>query len=228
MVQHFLVFSFVLFVSIDNLCYNTQIIKLYGGIQFMRTLRPGEIAQYCDVHQRTVSRWIAQGRLKGYKLPGRGNYRVLLNDFILFLQQQNMPIPNDFVSGEGVATNTVANAKRILIIDDESEIRNAIRRVLRPGGFDIIAAADGFQAGVKILSAKPDLVTLDLSMPGLDGYEVLQFIRQQPEMAHIKIVVISGLSQFDLNMALDLGADVALSKPFDNEQLRNVVNKLLN
>ena len=194
----------------------------------MKTLRPGEIAQYCDVHQRSVSRWIAQGRLKGYKLPGRGNYRVLLNDFILFLQQQNMPIPDDFTSVEGNASDTVSNVKRILIIEDELEVRNAIRRVLRRSDFEFISAADGFQAGVKILSGKPDLVTLDLSMPKLDGYEVLQFIRQQPEMAHIKIVVISGLSEYGLNKALDLGADVALSKPFDNEHLRGVVSQLLN
>lgn len=194
----------------------------------MKTLRPGEIAHYCDVHQRTVSRWIAQGRLKGYKLPGRGNYRVLLNDFILFLQQQNMPIPDDFASVEGSASTTVANVKRILIIEDELEVRNAIRRVLRHSSFEITSAADGFQAGVKILSGKPHLVTLDLSMPKLDGYEVLQFIRQQPEMAHIKIVVISGLSEYGLNKALDLGADVALSKPFDNVQLRDVVSQLLN
>ncbi|MDP4946006.1 response regulator [Alishewanella sp. SMS8] len=194
----------------------------------MRTLRPGEIAQYCDVHQRTVSRWIAQGRLKGYKLPGRGNYRVLLNDFILFLQKQNMPIPEDFDSGVSNLAPTAISTKRILIIDDEPEVRNAIRRALRPCGFDIISASDGFQAGVKILSAKPDLVTLDLSMPGLDGYEVLQFIRQQPEMSHIKIVVISGLSGYGLKKALDLGADLALPKPFENEQLRDVVSQLLN
>lgn len=198
------------------------------GLLIMRTLRPGEIAQYCDVHQRTVSRWIAQGRLKGYKLPGRGNYRVLLNDFILFLQKQNMPIPEDFDSGVSNLAPTAISTKRILIIDDEPEVRNAIRRALRPCGFDIISASDGFQAGVKILSAKPDLVTLDLSMPGLDGYEVLQFIRQQPEMSHIKIVVISGLSGYGLKKALDLGADLALPKPFENEQLRDVVSQLLN
>ncbi|WP_027671848.1 response regulator [Rheinheimera baltica] len=193
----------------------------------MKTLRPGEIAQYCDVHQRTVSRWIAQGQLKGHKLPGRGNYRVLLNDFILFLQQQNMPISDDFIKANREEADQEISTKRILIIDDEPEIRNAIKRVLLPCGHDIIFTADGFQAGVKILSTKPDLVTLDLSMPGLDGYEVLQFIRQQPETTNIKIVVISGLSDVGLTKALSLGADVALSKPFDNTHLRDVVNKLL-
>ncbi len=58
----------------------------------MKTLKPSEIAAYCDVHQRTVSRWIAKGELKGHKLPGRGNYRVQLADFLFFLQKYQMPI----------------------------------------------------------------------------------------------------------------------------------------
>lgn len=193
----------------------------------MKTLRPGEIAQYCDVHHRTVSRWIAQGQLKGHKLPGRGNYRVLLSDFLLFLQKQNMPIPDDFMPENVSGSASNSSKKHILVIDDEAEVRNAIRRVLLPTGYTIINASDGFQAGVKILSEKPDLVTLDLSMPGLDGYEVLQFIRQQPETAHIKIVVVSGLADAGLKKALDLGADAALSKPFENADLVQIVTNLL-
>ncbi|MGP1835059.1 response regulator [Shewanella frigidimarina] len=194
----------------------------------MKTLRPNEIALYCDVHQRTVSRWIAQGRLKGHKLPGRGNYRVLLADFIHFLQHQNMPVPEELLAHSAIKNSVHGKAKRILIIDDETEIRNAIRRVLHSSGYEIIFAADGFQAGVKILSDKPDLVTLDLSMPGLDGFDVLQFIRQQPELTDIKIVVISGLSENVLQTALDFGANAVLSKPFDNDKLRSIIISLLN
>jgi excisionase family DNA binding protein len=230
LVKHMLSFSFILFVLFvltAKLCYKCKLIKEYSAPKIMATLRPGEIARYCDVHQRTVSRWIAQGRLKGYKLPGRGNYRVLIPDFVLFLKHQDMPIPDDFATYDETTAIVGTSVKRILIIDDEAEIRNAIRRVLRPSGFDIISAADGFQAGVKLLSEKPDLITLDLSMPKLDGYEVLQFIQQQPSMRHIKIVVISGLSKNDLDKALGLGADLALPKPFDNERLRHAVTQLL-
>ncbi|WP_282109720.1 response regulator [Shewanella algicola] len=195
----------------------------------MKTLKPSEIAFYCDVHQRTVSRWIAQGQLKGHKLPGRGNYRVLLSDFILFLQTQNMPMPTELLSNtneDEEAVDTPSN-KRILIIDDETEIRNAIRRVLAKGGYVIDTAADGFQAGVKILRDKPKLITLDLSMPGLDGFDVLTFIRAQPETADIKIVVISGLPDAELHKALELGANAVLPKPFENTQLISTINNLL-
>lgn len=199
----------------------------------MKTLKPGEIAAYCDVHHRTVSRWIANGQLKGHKLPGRGNYRVVLDDFVRFLQQQQMPMPlelqlhqADVAEAEVIAPEQ-ALTERVLVIDDELSYRNAIRRVLFGAGYQLDFAADGFQAGVKIFSSKPDLITLDLSMPGLDGFEVLKFIREQPELAAVRIIVISGLEQAELAKARQLGADAVLAKPFENEQLLLQVQQLL-
>lgn len=187
----------------------------------MKTLKPGEIAAYCDVHHRTVSRWIANGQLKGHKLPGRGNYRVQLDDFLAFLQRQKMPMPEALVNE---ATSTVA---RLLIIDDEPAFRAAIKRALYGKGYDITLANDGFQAGIKLIQLKPDLITLDLDMPGLNGFEVLNFIRQTPELAQLKVVVISGLAEVELEKAKANGADAVLTKPFENTTLSNVIADLL-
>lgn len=182
----------------------------------MKTLTPGEIAQYCDVHQRTVSRWIASGQLKGFKLPGRGNYRVVLEDFICFLQQQKIPVPE-----------SLTPATTILVVDDEVAYRRAILRVLQSGGFNVIMAEDGFQAGVLLLHHKPAVMTLDLQMPGLDGFEVLKYIRQHPDLNQTKILVISGLGQTELDRALAAGADATLSKPFDNVHLLDTIARLI-
>ncbi len=182
----------------------------------MNTLTPGEIAQYCDVHQRTVSRWIASGQLKGFKLPGRGNYRVVLEDFISFLQQQKIPVPSSLT-----AVTTV------LVVDDEAAYRRAISRVLQTAGFNVMMAEDGFQAGV-LLQHKPAVMTLDLQMPGLNGFEVLKYIRQHSELSQTKILVISGLGQTELERALEAGADATLSKPFDNAHLLDTIARLLN
>lgn len=181
----------------------------------MKTLTPGEIAQYCDVHQRTVSRWIASGQLKGFKLPGRGNYRVVLEDFISFLQLQKIPVPASLH-----LTTTV------LVVDDEIYYRNAIMRVLQPAGFGVVMASDGFQAGVLLLQHKPAVMTLDLQMPGLDGFEVLKYIRQNPELSQLKILVISGLAQSELDRAKAAGANAALAKPFDNASLLEAIGLL--
>lgn len=197
----------------------------------MKTLKPGEIAAYCDVHHRTVSRWISQGQLKGHKLPGRGNYRVLLADFISFLQQQKMPMPPELADSlrdaEPEAAPAVLQNRRILVIDDEASYRQAIKRVLFASGYQLDFAADGFQAGVKIAGGQPDLITLDLSMPGLDGFDVIRYIRQQPELASVRILVISGLGSEELAQAKALGADATLSKPFENSQLSELVQQLL-
>lgn len=182
----------------------------------MKTLTPGDIAQYCDVHQRTVSRWIASGQLKGFKLPGRGNYRVVVEDFIAFLHQQKIPLPLEFNQ-----TTT------ILVVDDEIAYQRAIQRVLKSSGYEVLLAADGFQAGLLLLQSKPALLTLDLQMPGLDGFEVLKFIRQHPELNQLKILVISGLDQAELDKAKEAGADATLAKPFDNALLLNTIAQLI-
>ncbi len=185
----------------------------------MKTLKPSEIAAYCDVHQRTVSRWIAKGELKGHKLPGRGNYRVQLADFLFFLHKYQMPIP---------AGLPAPAEPTVLAIDDESGYLNALRRLFSKNGFAVQTAQDGFAAGVSLLSLKPDLVTLDLNMPALDGFEVLSYIRQHPELTAIKVIVISGLTEVELTKAKALGADACLSKPFDNAELLSIARELTN
>ncbi len=184
----------------------------------MKTLSTGEIAKLCDVNLRTVIRWIDRGSLKGFKLPGRGNNRVRVEDFIAFLVEHQMPIPAE-LNGE--------SNRHVLIIDDEAAIARAIQRILRSAGFSTDVAQDGFQGGSKMVREQPALITLDLRMPGLNGYEVLKFIRHTPEVAATKVLVISALDAPSLQRALDEGADAVLSKPFDNDELLAVVNRLI-
>ena len=74
---------------------------------------------------------------------------------------------------------------------------------------------------------KPALMTLDLSMPGLDGFSVLEFVRQQPNLSGLKILVVSALDQHNLDRALQLGADQVLGKPFTEQELLSAVTGLL-
>jgi CheY-like chemotaxis protein len=77
------------------------------------------------------------------------------------------------------------------------------------------------------MQLKPELITLDLDMPGLNGFEVLSFIRQMPELANLKVIVISGLPSEALQKAKDAGADAVLAKPFENTTLKNIIADLL-
>ncbi|BBB30402.1 response regulator [Neptunomonas japonica] len=184
----------------------------------MKTLTTGEIAKFCDVNLRTAIRWIERGALKGYKLPGRGNNRVKEEDFIAFLKEHGMPVPIEFQRQD---------SRKVLIVDDELPIAKAIQRILVRAGYETSIAIDGFRAGSKLLTDMPALMTLDLSMPGLDGYDVLAYVRSTKEISNIKIIVISALDDQSLKKALICGADAVLSKPFDNEQLLTTIEGLL-
>ena len=149
---------------------------------------------------------------------------MLVEDFITFLHKQRMPMPELF---DTQAIEQTTGKKRILIIDDEAAMRNAVRRVLQSTQYDIISAQDGFQAGVKVIAEQPDLIILDLSMPGLDGFDVIQFIRQRPDLTKVKILVLSGLAPADLAESIKIGANDAVAKPFDNSDLLSRVKTLL-
>lgn len=181
-----------------------------------KSLTTGDIARYCDVNLRTVIRWLDKGSLKGYKLPGRGNNRVTVEDFLVFLKKNNMPVPADLLP----------NNKTILIVDDDEHMASAIKRVLKNAGFECDTAVNGFLAGSKLMQRQPALMTLDLSMPGLNGFELLEHLRKQDEFRHLKILVISALNQDNLDKAIQLGANAAISKPFEKAQLLAIVNEL--
>ncbi|MCA9186306.1 MAG: response regulator [Pirellulaceae bacterium] len=181
-----------------------------------RVLTTGEIARYCAVHFRTVLRWIERGELRAYKLPGRGDNRVKLEDFLDFLSVHEMPVP------EGVRQHT----NRVLVVEDEPRMARSIRRVLERAGFEVATANDGFRAGTYLTTFCPAVVTLDLQMPGLTGMDVLAFIRETPGQERVKILVVSGLDDESLQEAIDAGADEALAKPFENDDLVRKVQAL--
>lgn len=175
-----------------------------------------EAAQVCGVNFRTVIRWIERGELAAYRLPGRGDYRISLMNLRAFMHKHGIPEkPND------------ARMNRILIVDDELSMARAIERTLRRQGYETQIASDGFQAGSMLHTFMPGLMTLDLRMSGLDGFGVLQFLRETNQLGVFKVLVISGESGSRLQQALDQGAHAILAKPFANAQLVAAVQKLL-
>lgn len=103
-------------------------------------------------------------------------------------------------------------AYRILIADDEAEIRDVLRLYLEKEGYEVIEAADGLEAVRLIRQGGMDLAILDIMMPGLDGYRVLRNIR---ETSNLPVIMLSAKgSDSDKILGLDLGADDYITKPF--------------
>ncbi|MGE0200151.1 MAG: response regulator [Candidatus Melainabacteria bacterium] len=181
-----------------------------------RTLTTGEIAEYCGVNFRTVIRWINRGWLKAYQLPGRGDNRVEIPEFLRFLREHQLPIPEAFIE----------NRDRVLIIDDEPEMSSSIQRLLRREGYQTLVANDGFRAGSLLSIFRPAVLTLDLQMPGIGGMEVLKYIREKEDFAGLRILIVSALAGEKLEEALALGADDVLEKPFEKTDLLRKIARL--
>jgi two-component system alkaline phosphatase synthesis response regulator PhoP len=120
------------------------------------------------------------------------------------------------------------SSPRILVADDEPALLRLLEFVLGRRGYMIQGVTNG-NAAVEVLKTEsPDLVILDVMMPGLDGYEVLTFIRETPRLEGLPVVMLTARAQLDdIQRGLTLGADAYLAKPFDPEELLSVVESLL-
>ena len=109
---------------------------------------------------------------------------------------------------------------KILVIDDDADIRFVIRMNLTAEGFEVVEAADGDAAVALARTERPDLVISDIMMPGRNGYEVLHEIRADPELSAIPVVFLTGKdADDDIWAGYVEGADYYLTKPFDPDEL---------
>jgi CheY-like chemotaxis protein len=113
---------------------------------------------------------------------------------------------------------------QVLIIDDAVHIRRLIARMLNQHNFSTLEAADGLE-GLRLLrEQKPDVVTCDISMPLMDGFEFLLAAKNDPELDHVPIVIITAVGQEEeTTKALELGADACLTKPFSSSHLLETI-----
>src|SRR5580704_13196217 len=117
---------------------------------------------------------------------------------------------------------------RILLVDDEPAPRAGLEILLRREGYEVLAAADGASALEHCVEFRPDLVLLDIVMPGLDGFEVCRRIKAAPETRLTPVVLITGLSAVsDRIQGINAGADDFLSKPIDFSELLARTRSLL-
>jgi CheY-like chemotaxis protein len=119
------------------------------------------------------------------------------------------------------AESTVASLGKILVIDDDSTARRLLTRVLKEQGYQVITADGGEQGIALAKSEKPALITCDILMPNVDGWEVLQCLKDDPDTASIPVVMVSMVD--DGKKGAALGAVEHLRKPVDREKLRKIV-----
>jgi len=117
--------------------------------------------------------------------------------------------------------------RRILIVEDHPTMREAMRLVLEGEGFAIEEAADGEAALAAIHASPPDLLFLDLNIPGTSGSGVLEAVRADPAFADVRVIVVTAAGEEGRAEALRLGADEYFTKPFSPTALLRTVERVL-
>jgi len=120
--------------------------------------------------------------------------------------------------------------KRILVIDDNADIRNLIQYIFEKAGISVSQGSDGENGLAQLKSEKPDLVLLDSMMPGISGLDVLKTIREDsdPNLNQVPVVMLTANSATeDMKTAFELGASSYIVKPFKNNQIVAEIDSIL-
>ncbi len=178
-----------------------------------------EISQICEVNPTTVQNWVKEKKLKAFITPG-GHRRIRREDLISFMKKFGMPIP----------ASLTENLPLVMLVDDESEVLDMLETLMASEGDEvkISRAQGGVEALLMIGERKPDLLILDIMMPGMNGYDVCKKLKSNSRTQSIKIVAITGDQNPEVRKRiLQAGADLFYTKPFNVVEFRKDCYKLL-
>ncbi|MET7451007.1 response regulator [Streptomyces sp. NPDC005574] len=116
---------------------------------------------------------------------------------------------------------------RVLVVDDNKVIRQLIRVNLELEGLEVVTAADGAECLDVVHQVRPDVVTLDVVMPRLDGLRTAARLRSDPRTRHLPLAIVSACTQYEVESGLDVGVDAFLAKPFEPAELVRLVRQLV-
>lgn len=123
---------------------------------------------------------------------------------------------------------TDTTPKTIIVVEDEADAAEMFAEMMRVSGFRVLKATSSAPAMSMIAKEKPDAVILDIMMPDISGLEVLRFMRRDPDLSHIPVVVVSAKSMpADIKTGIDAGAAVYLTKPVGFLDLKEAVEKVI-
>ncbi len=177
-----------------------------------RSWGPVEAARILGVGTSTVQRWVDAGVLPAVRTPG-GHRRIREEDIVAFKERGR---------SHRVAVARPFGIMSVLLVDDDELILKYVEQTIlaRSGHMRIHKATNGFDAGVLLVKARPDIVFLDILMPGTDGIEVCRRIRATPDLEGVRVVGITGSDDPETwRRMVEAGADVVLHKPIAREQI---------
>ena len=170
-------------------------------------LTPTEVAGLLLVSPITVRQWAQKGLLEAQTTAG-GHRRFTMEEVERFARARGIALPN--------------SQRRVLVVDDDRQLNNYLVALLQTSVEDIevFSAADGFEAGRMVQEHKPEIVLLDIMMPGMNGVDVCRSIKADPATRHAQVVAMTGHHSAELeHRVLEAGASVLLKKPFSRDDV---------
>jgi excisionase family DNA binding protein len=189
---------------------NRSDVQAAGGGPEWLTL--GQAAKYLGVAQSTIRKWSDAGRLPAFYTPG-GHRRFRRNDL------------DEFLSGSR-GVQAPAEGGRVLVVDDDDRLREYIRVNLEMDGFSVLEAGSAAEGLAALEEEVPDLILLDVKMPQVDGFEMLQRVQERHGVGAIPVIMFSGKVD-EARAATERGAQAFIGKPFDPQQLIDATKQLL-
>ncbi len=183
-----------------------------------------EVANICGVVNQTAINWIKNGYLKAFTTPG-GQYRVYSEDLVDFLHSRGMRLPPELKE----VLEQQKSIEVVLIVDDDEDFNNTLKQFLEKKypDYTLEQAFDGFEAGKVLAESKPDMVLLDVDLPGIDGRKLCQKIKEDSPAVKPIVIAISGVTEGDIEgQMMEAGADAFLAKPLKMEELPQVIEQL--
>lgn len=184
-----------------------------------RPYTTGQIARMSSVHINVVKKWIADGLLVAYRLPA-GHYRITREAYLEFLNHNGLPVPGE--------VQPTAAVPRYLVIDDDPAQRSLLADFLsRHDSVEVRSASDGYEGLIQVGSFRPDVVFLDIAMPRMDGFSMLEAMAKSMPDAKPQVVIVTGnktpeviarMGQFDLAGCV--------FKPYTLQQIDEVLESL--
>ena len=184
-----------------------------------RAFTTSAVARMLGVAVQSVSNWIDAGQLRAGRTPG-GHRRIEPEDLLEFLRQQGLAIPAELLP----------SPPKVLIVDDEEAVVSWVAAEIRAERPDIevLVAHDGFSAGEMVSIERPDVVVLDLRMPGMDGFEVCRRIKARKDTRKTAVIAITAYPSRKVEQRiLECGAEVCLTKPLEADVLLKHVTTAL-
>jgi excisionase family DNA binding protein len=175
---------------------------------------PSEVASLLGVSPVTVRKWAYRGELKCHLTPG-GHRRFSRAAIESFARDRDMSYAAD-----------AQQSQRVLVVENDRPFAQYLFESLQQvPRFDVTIAYDGFEAGRQLQKLSPQIVLLDIMLPGLDGFQVCRQLREDPETAHIRIIAMTGSYSTDVAARFErCGVDRCLSKPFSLDTLLDTID----